>query len=210
MIIDDKRYALPLDNYVQNESIKKIIVIGHTGNRDMRHVTGWLHRYNKKYKKTAAFTIDAAGFVYQHFDPKLQSRYFNNQELDNKSIVILLENEGWLLKDVVKNEFITWIGDIYKQPSEIIEKKWRGYEHWSPYTKEQIDSTQELVKVLCEEFFIPVNAIGHNTKIDNLLDENCIIYRSNLDKNYTDLSPAWNCLEFKNKLETKLSYERKY
>ena len=121
MIIDNT-YLLPPENYVEIESIKKQIVIGNTSNHDMKHVTGWLHRYHGEYKKTAAFTIDAAGLVYKHFDPKYQSRYFNKIEQDNKSIIILLENDGWLLKDNDKNEFITWIGDIYNQTNEIIEK----------------------------------------------------------------------------------------
>lgn len=204
MIIDETKYLLPSDNYVPNESIKKLIVLGHTGNHDMRHVTGWLHRYNKKYKKTAAFTIDAAGFIYRHFDPKFQSRFFNNLELDNKTIVILLENDGWLVKDKTKNEFITWFGDIYKKSSEVVDKKWRGYQYWSPYTKEQIEATNELVKMLCKEFFIPVTAINHNTKIDDLLDNYGIIYKSNLNKHYTDLSPAWDCDKFKELVENKL------
>ena len=203
MIIDDISYALPLDNYIQIESIKKQIVIGHTGNKDMRHVIGWLHRFNKKYKKTAAFTIDKAGIIYQHFDPKFQSRFFNDVDLDNKSIVILLENQGWLEKDVIKNEFITWIGDIYKQSSDIVDKKWRGYTYWSSYTEEQVISTKILIEMLCKEFFIPINPITHNTKIDNTLEEASIIYRSNLNKNYTDLSPAWDCNLFKEQLELK-------
>jgi hypothetical protein len=203
MIIDETTYKLPTDNYVVNESIKKIIVIGHTSNRDMRHIKGWLHRYNNKFKRTAAFTIDAAGSIFQHFDPKYHSRFFNNAELDSKSIVILLENNGWLTKDITNNEFITWSGDIYKEPNSVYVRKWRGQSMWASYTNEQIDSAHKLVNKLCEEFFISVNPIGHNTKIDNLLEENSIIYKSNLDKNYTDLSPAWDCEEFKNKFEIK-------
>ena len=203
MIIDKKDYVLPIDNYVVNESIKKLIVVGHTNNRDMRHFTGWLHRYNKKYKKTAAFTISTNGVIHRHFNPKYQSRFFNNLELDNKSIVILLENDGWLIKDVVKNEFITWVGDTYSGPKEIIEKNWRGHSYWSPYTKEQIFSVKRLIEMLCKEFFIPLNVINHNTKIDSLFDET-IIYKSNLNKHYTDLSPAWGFLEFKDIIENKI------
>jgi hypothetical protein len=202
MVIDEVTYALTNNNYIDKESVKKLIVLGHTGNHNMRHVTSWLHRYNKKYKKTAAFTIDTAGFVYRHFDPKYQSRYFNQLDLDNKTIVILLENDGWLVKDN-KNEFITWNGDIYNKSNDIVEKKWRGYNYWCPYTNEQFNSAYKLIKMLCDEFLIPMTAISHNTKIDNLLDNNGIIYKSNLDKHYTDLSPAWPCEEFKNKIELK-------
>lgn len=201
MTIDEIKYSLPDDNYVVNESIKKLIVIGHTGNRDMRHVKGWLHRYNNKYKRTAAFTIDTGGTIYRHFDPKYHARYFGDAELDSKSIVILLENEGWLLKDIVKNEFITWVGDIYNQPMDIVIKSWRGQSFWVPYTEEQLKSTKQLIKSLCDEFFISINPIGHNTFIDDLLSENTIIYKSNISKNYTDLSPAWDFNRFKVEIE---------
>jgi len=203
MIIDKTKYRIPIENYIVNETIKKIIVIGHTNNRDMRHVKGWLHRHNGNFKKTAAFTIDLNGSVYRHFDPKFHSRYFNCVELDTKTIVILLENEGFLVKDEIKNEFITWIGDIYNKPNEIVEKKWRGQEFWAPYSDEQIESAYLLIKQLCDEFFIPIKPIGHNTKISDLLDEKTILYKSNLDKNYTDLSPSWDFNNFKNKLELK-------
>jgi N-acetyl-anhydromuramyl-L-alanine amidase AmpD len=201
MIIDDLTYQLSSDNYIQRETIKKQIVIGHTHNHDMRHVHGWSHRYNGKYKKTASFTISKEGNIYQHFPPKYKSNFFTNPLLNNRAIVILLENDGWLLKDVMKNEFITWVGDIYKQSDEIVIKKWRGHTHWSAYTDKQQQSVDELVKFLCDEFSIPLTTINHNTKVDNVNECESIIYKSNLDKNYTDLSPAWDFEGFKNKIE---------
>lgn len=201
MDVELTKYKLPTNNYVLAETPKNLIVIGHTFNHDMKHVTGWLHRYHGKYKKTSAFTISTNGTIYQHFDPKYHSRYFNKTELDNKSIVILLENDGWLVKDNQKNEFYTWIGDIYSEPNMIIEKRWREYSYWAPYTNEQIESTLSLCNKLCVDFDIPVMVMNHNTKIDNLIGYEGIIYRSNLEKHYTDLSPSWDCNEFKNKLE---------
>lgn len=201
MIIDDTTYKLPTDNYILLKCDKKRIVIGHTFNHNMQHFIGWKHRHNGRHKRTAAFTIDAAGSVYKHFEPQFTSKYFNDVELDTKSIVILLENDGWLLKDITNNEFITWIGYIYKEPNEIVEKKWRNHNLWCPYTKEQFQSAQDLVKVLCNEFSIPLASISHNTKVDDIKDYEGIIYKSNLNKNNTDLSPAWDFQNFKNKIE---------
>ena len=90
MIIDDRTYSLEEKNYTPIECIKKQIVIGHTLNKDMKHVIGWKKRNNGEYKKTAAFTIDVAGVVYQHFDPRYQSKYFGKLELDTKSIIIFV------------------------------------------------------------------------------------------------------------------------
>lgn len=201
MIIDDITYKLPESNYVPIECVKKQIVFGNTLNKDMKHVAGWLHRYNGIYKKTAAYTIDKDGQVFKHFDPKYYTRFFNNLDLDKKTIVILLENEGWLLKDDQNNQFITWIGDIYKQSNQVFEKRWRGYDHWIPYSEKQLESASILAKMLCNEFNIPKIAIGHNTKVDNLKEFSGIVYKSNIDRHFTDLSPAWDCERFKNKVE---------
>lgn len=204
MFIDETQYKLSSKNYFPVESIKKQIILGNTFNHDMRHVIGWLNRYNGKYKKTASFTIDKKGVIHKHFDPKYQSSFFGDLELDKKSIVILLENDGWLVNNTEKNQFITWIGDIYNEPSSVIDKKWRGYNYWCSYTIEQIESIVKLIRILCEEFHIPLNVITHNTKINDLDDFSGILYKSNLAKEYTDLSPAWDCEGFKNKLETNI------
>lgn len=201
MIIDAKNFKLPIDNYNPIESEKKQIVIGNTFNHDMRHVIGWLHRYNGKYKKTAPYTITKSGIVYEHFDPKYQSKYLNDSALDNRSIVILLENDGWLTKNNEKNKFITWVGDIYNGQNEVFEKKWRGYNYWCPYTKEQMVSTLKLTNLLCENFSIPKTSINHNTKIDEICDYEGIIYKSNLAKQYNDLNPSWDFELFKETIE---------
>jgi hypothetical protein len=198
----NETYLLPIDNFYKVESIKKQIVFGNTLNHDMRHVSGWLHRLNGHYKKTAAFTINAAGIVYKHFEPKYQSDYFNELEQNSKSIIILLENDGWLVKDKEKNEFISWLGHIYKEPKNIVKKKWRGYDFWSPYSNEQLESAYELTNQLCEEFFIPKTALDNNVKNDDLNSYTGILYKSNLNKIHTDLSPAFDFETFKIKIET--------
>lgn len=195
----DETYLLPKTNYIEVENIKKQIIIGNTFNHDMRHFIGWLNRFNGKYKKTAAFTIDAAGIVYKHFEPSYQSEYFKELELNNKSIVILLENEGWLTKNPENNQFISWLGHIYNG-DEVFQKKWRDHSYWSPYSEEQINSTLILAKELCEEFYIPLTAMTHNTKVEDLEDYKGILYKSNISKNYTDVSPAFDFDYFTNNI----------
>ena len=199
MVIDDKTYQLEEKNYIPIECIKKQIVIGHTNNRDMKHVVGWKKRNNGYYNKTAAFTIDAAGVVYKHFDPKYQSKYFGKLEQDTKSIIILLENDGWLKRKNADSEFYNWKGDIYN--GRVVGKMWRGNNMWSHYTDKQFESCVDLVKMICDEFFIPNVAMSHNTKIDDLSEYQGVVYKSNIEKYYNDLSPAWDCEEFKNKIE---------
>ena len=201
MVIDDEKYKLSPNNYLKVESIKKQIIIGHTSNHDMKHFNGWVNRHNGKYLKTAAFTIDTEGLIHKHFNPKFQSKYFGEPEQDSKSIVILLENDGWLSRKLTNDEFYNWKGDIYK--GRVVGKIWRGYNKWAHYTDKQLDSCVELVSMLCEEFFIPNVALSHNTKIDDLTEFKGVVYKSNLEKHYTDISPAWDCEAFKNKLEIK-------
>lgn len=204
-MIDEVTYKLPDINYIQSETVKKQIVMAHTYTNNMRHYVKWTNRLVGKYKKTAPFTISFDGTIYSHFDPLNSSFFFGNSELDRKSIVILLENEGWLVKNGEKNEFINWVGHIYNRPEEIVEKRWRGYTHWAPYTKQQMDSAIKLVNSLCEEFYIEKFVMPHNTKVETLDNFKGVMYRSNLEKHYTDLSPAWNFEEFKYKLE---NYEK--
>lgn len=200
MVINNVTHKLSEDNYIPVECIKSQIVLGQTFNHDMKHVAGWKNRYDGKNKKTAAFTIDAAGLVYNHFDSKYQSRFFGDLELDSKSIVILIENDGWLT-NVENNKFITWVGDIYNSQQEPIEKRWRGYQFWAPYTQEQFDSALMLVNMLCEEYYIPKTVVSHNTKIETLEGYQGVIYKSNIEKYYTDLNPTWQFIDFKHKLE---------
>lgn len=195
----DESYILSNKNYVNIESIKKQIVIGNTNNHDMKHYISWVNRYNGNYKKTAAFTIDGDGIIYKHFEPRYQSEYFNNLEQNNKSIIILLENDGWLTKNVEKNSFISWLGYIYKG-EDVFEKKWRGHNYWSQYKKEQIDSAVSLVKELCSEFYIPLNAMTHNVKMNDLEDYNGILYKSNIETYYTDVTPAFDFEYFTNNI----------
>jgi hypothetical protein len=202
MKIDYVTHKLEEKNYIPIECIKKQIVIGNTNNKDMKHVIGWGKRYNGQYKKTAAFTIDASGVVYQHFDPKFQSKYFGKLELDTKSIIILLENEGCL---TIKNDnslFYNWKGDIYNGSFEY--KLWRGNNMWAHYSDKQFETCVELVNKLCEDFFIPKETTSHNTKIDDLTDLHCVIYKSNIERYYNDLSPAWDFVRFKHELENKV------
>jgi N-acetyl-anhydromuramyl-L-alanine amidase AmpD len=201
MIIDGKTYQLGEKNYVRLESDKSLIVLGHTNNSEMKHFIGWQKRLGGVYKKTAHFTILRNGTIYQHFDTKYSSEYFPNQSLNNKSIIILLENEGYLTKDSETNEFITWVGDIYKEKNNIVEKKWRNLNFWVSYTKEQFDSTIELVKSICMNHGIPKDSMNHNTKVNDLGGFSGIVYKANLEKFYTDLNPTWNFQLFKTKIE---------
>lgn len=200
MKIDKDTYRLEENNYFPIKTIKKQIIIANTFNSEMKHVIGWKNRFNGKNKKTAHYTISESGEIYEHFNSEYQSNYFKDKSLNSKSIIILIENLGWLEKDE-NNQYITIHGDIYNNPDNVITKKWREHEFWVKYTDNQLEATLELVKQLTDEFFIPKTIFSHNTKIEDLHDYQGILYKSNLEKFYTDLTPVWDYKKFKQKLE---------
>jgi hypothetical protein len=206
MIIDNKKYKLPIGNYVPIECEKKQIIFGNTFNHNMKHFIGWLNRYNGNYRKTASFTIDFDGNVYKHFEPKYRSKYFKDNNLNDKSIVILLENDGWLIKNYNTDEYITLNGDIYRNKDLIVEKNWRNETYWCDYSDKQLESAIELVIMLCNKFRIPKIVTEHNTKIDGIKDFSGIFYKANIEKYFIDLNPSWKYELFKDKIE---NYERK-
>jgi len=204
MNIDSITYKLSKENYTSQGTDKNKIIIGATFSRNMRHFTGWTKRSNGKYDKTAMFTITLEGEVYQHFSPNYFSNLMSNQELDESSITILLENEGWLTKDLNdENKYIDYVGHIYNRRDSVIEKSWRNQKYWAPFTAKQVNATVELVTELCENFDIPLEVVSHNTNFDEAYEFNGILYRSNFEKYYTDISPAWDCKNFKDKIDKK-------
>jgi hypothetical protein len=201
-MIDKKTYKLEDVNYLNVETNKKRIIIGNSFSINMNHYNGWVNRYNGKYKKTAMYTISIDGKIYEHFNPKYYSEMIGNEDFDKSTITILLENEGWLIKDLnVENRYITYVGNIYNRIDEVFVKKWRHNNYWAPYTQKQIDSTILLVNKLCSEFGILKNVIHHNTKISDGYTYEGILYKSNLDTNFTDVNPSWDFVGIKEQIE---------
>ena len=194
-------YELSDKNFIKSESIKKSIILGNFSSTPEKNFIKWTTRYNGNYKKTAAYSIDVAGSIYNHFNPIYYSNITGNLELDKKNIVILLENEGWLVKNDKESNFINWVEHIYNRSDKVLEKKWRNQQYWAPYTEQQLHSVISLTKQLCDEFNIKKFAIPYNTKIENAENFEGVFYKSNLEKYYTDLSPAWPFEDFKTRLE---------
>lgn len=201
MKINNQTYKLGIDNYIKKRHSKHQIVIGSTFSENMNHFNGWKTRNGGKFKRTAAFTIDIYGNIYQHYPAEFYSQFLGVIGLDEHIIPIVIENEGWLVKDITNDEYINYVGNIYNRKDSVIEKKWRDQKYWAPYNKEQLESAIDLCKYLCNMFGIEFQTIGHNTKFDGIYDYNGIVYKSNFDKHYTDLNPTWDYVHFKNKIE---------
>lgn len=175
---------------VGNFKRKRQILLTHTARNITDYISSLKYRLNGDNKKLPHYIVSRDGVVYQILSPETYSRYMDVQTYNKQSIIISLENLGWMKKNPLDGGYINWIGNIYKD--RIYEKKWRGYFFWQPYTEEQMKSLANLIKKLCEDFDIPKTSIGHNVKIDKVEKFNGITSYSNYDKERTDLSPAFD------------------
>ena len=178
---------------------KKQIILTHTSRNIKDYVLAIKHRYNGKYDKIPNFLIGRDGVVYRLIPENGYTNYFPNLNVNRNSIIISLENLGWLEKIPLTEHYVNWNGDIYKE--QVFEKKWRDYFFWQPYTTEQINSCAELCKELTTEFSIDKKCVGHNTRIEGIERFDGIVSKSNFDSDYTDLSPAFNFENFLKQLE---------
>ena len=193
MEIIDKIFQTDLNK----EKEKKQILLTHSGRNIMDYMMSIKYRFNGVPKKLPHYLIGRDGKVVQVLEDKYNSNFSSNDSVNSKSIVICLENLGWLEKVPLKLHHINWIGNIYK--GDVFDKKWRDYFFWQPYTDIQLEKTAELCKNLCKKHKIELKCVGHNTKVKGIESFLGILTKSNFDDFATDLSPAFDFEKF-NKL----------
>jgi N-acetyl-anhydromuramyl-L-alanine amidase AmpD len=176
---------------------KTQIILIHTSRPLIDFMVSLKHRFLGKPPRLPHYLISRDGKILQTLDDNMNSNYFNSVTINYKSIVISLENLGWLEKVPLRKYHINWIGNIYKD--KVVEKKWRDNYFWQPYTEVQYEKTAELCRELSKKHNINLNFVGHNTKIKGIETFMGIITRANFDSNVTDLSPAFDFEKF-NKL----------
>jgi len=148
-------------------------------------------RYNGKNPYLPNYVISRDGEVYNIMKPSNYSNFLNNPNLDKNSIIICLENFGWLEKKPIENIYLNWIGDIYKK--EVFERKWRDRNFWQPYdNNKQIESLVNLLKTLCEDFEIPKVCPETNVVLANADKFRGIVSRSSFNLDFKDLNPSFD------------------
>lgn len=171
----------------------------HTSREADEYLASLKFRYNGNYNKIPHYLIKKDGDVLQLLQNNNYSSFFDEGNINQNSIIISLENLGWMERKPLSNDYINWKGSIYN--GEVYEKKWRDYFFWDLYTEKQINSLSELCLELCKEIGINKKCSGHNTKIDGITNFEGIISRSNIDSRFTDLSPSFNFENFIKKIE---------
>lgn len=178
---------------------KHQIILTHSSRNINPYLTSIKYRFNGKYNRIPNYVITKDGKILQLLKNEEHTSFFPNPNINRNSIIIVLENLGWLHKEPLKDYYVNWIGDIYK--GNVFEKKWRDYFFWDPYPQEQIDSTSNLVKQIIKEMKIKPNIVGHNTKIKGVERYEGLVTRSNFNSDFTDLSPAFDFEKFLKKIE---------
>lgn len=194
---------MEITNNIELKSIgknkkKKQIILTHTSREVSNYITSLIYR-NVRFKKIPNYVISRDGKITQLLPDIGYSNFFKTESINKNSIIISLENLGWLEKVPLESYYINWIGDIYK--GEILDRKWREYFFWQPYTQEQTSKCFELCDMLLKKFSIDKKCIGHNTKTNYIERFEGIVTRSNFDTKYTDLSPAFDFELFEKKFK---------
>jgi len=184
---------------VGKQKKKHQIILTHTSRNINDYLQSLKFRFNGEFKRIPNYIITRDGKIIQLLGNTEHSEYFKDPNINRNSIIISLENLGWLQKEPLTDHYINWIGDIYN--GKVFEKKWRDYFFWQPYTEEQVQSTDSLCDKLFKEMKIKPQIVEHNTKITGIEKFVGVVSKSNFDTNYTDLSPAFNFNELLKNIE---------
>jgi N-acetyl-anhydromuramyl-L-alanine amidase AmpD len=184
---------------VGTQKEKKQIILCHTSREVQEYLASLQFRYNSRYDKIPNYVVTRDGKVLQLLDDTSYSNFFSDSQINKNSVIICLENLGWLEKKPLTNYYINWKGSIYNQ--QVYEKKWRDFYFWHPYTDKQLETTAGLCKQIMKSLQIDKSCVGHNTKIEGIKKFEGISSRSNYDVIYTDLSPSFNFVNFIKLLE---------
>lgn len=175
----------------EGKSRKKTqIILCHSSREAEEYLASLEFRYNGKFNRVPNYFITKNGEILQLLSDSEFSQFFYDSSISQKSIIISLENLGWLEKKPLSNDYINWKGNIYS--GRAYEKKWRDYFFWDPYIENQINVLSNLCLELCDKLKIVKKCTGHNTKIDGIKNFEGIVSKSNYDTRFTDLSPSFN------------------
>jgi hypothetical protein len=183
-------FEINVDLISESKTRKKQIVLTNTAYPINDFLVKIKLRYNKKYNKVPAYTIDRSGTLFFHHNPENDTNFFENDILNKNAIVISLENVGWLDYVEDKGVYIDWRGLPYN--GNVVERLWRYKKYWAEYTDEQINTLLELIDYLCIELSVEKNFVGNNVFLDDAIKFKGVLTRSNFNKNYNDLTPAFN------------------
>jgi len=186
-------------NYLGTNIKKTQIILCDTKRNYKDYINSLKYRYNKKNPYLPNYVISKKGEIFKVINPEHYSKFMNNTEIDSNSIIISLENLGWLKKNPLEEGYVNWLGDIYKK--EVYKKKWRDEFFWDKYESVQIEVLNNLLNELCEKFKIPKTTIGHNVLENNINIFKGVVSKSNFSFMYKDVNPSFDFKIIEKKLQ---------
>jgi hypothetical protein len=123
---------------IKDSNKKTQIILSETKRSAKNYINSLKYRYNGKNPYIPNYVVDKEGEVFKLINDNQFSNYMEKDDINEKSIIIVLENYGWLLKNALENTYVNYVGDIYKK--EVFEKKWRDNLYWDKYGEKQIES----------------------------------------------------------------------
>jgi N-acetyl-anhydromuramyl-L-alanine amidase AmpD len=175
---------------VKTSNKKKQIILSETKRNYKNYINSLKYRYNGKNPYLPNYVVTKNGEIFKIIKDNQHTKFIGIDEIDNKSINIVLENYGWLKKNPIDNTYVNFIGDIYK--GEVYEKKWRDQLFWDTYQEKQIESLSKLIVEICDKLNIKKECIGTNVRNDESLNFEGIVSKSNFDYIYKDINPSFN------------------
>lgn len=175
---------------IKDSNKKTQIILSETKRSAKNYINSLKYRYNGKNPYIPNYVVDKEGEVFKLINDNQFSNYMEKDDINEKSIIIVLENYGWLLKNALENTYVNYVGDIYKK--EVFEKKWRDNLYWDKYGEKQIESLSKLLNKICNKMNIEKECIGTNVKFNEVKDFKGIVSKSNYDFIYKDLNPSFN------------------
>lgn len=162
-----KQVSFADSNFFKEETKKKQIYLHHTaGNGNAEQVFKYWASTGERVATCVA--IGANGLIAQGFSSKywgyhlgLKKAVFSSngipyQSLDKLSIGVEICNWGYLKEK--NGKLVNYVGiEIPNKDVIKLDKPFKGYQFWHSYTKEQIESTKELLLYWNEIYKIPLD-----------------------------------------------------
>ncbi len=196
--IDKKTHKVGLNNYYSLKNKKSQIILGDSHRFQSNHISRLKKKDFGLTRKWPTYTIRRDGKVFQHFDPSYYSDFMGTIEIDKKSISIVFENMGALYFNYKNNTYTNWINEVCDD-SFIFEKLWKNHRYWESYSEEQMISAINLCVMLCREYDIVQDSVGHNSFMDlndPAINYNGILTKSNYNSDFNDLNPSFDFKKF--------------
>jgi hypothetical protein len=177
-------------NIVRRKTKKSQILLYDTGRRTDDFVNKLKYRKCGKYNEIPHFIVTKLGTIYQLYDTNYYSNTFDEPLIDKQFIKIAIENLGWLNKNTITGFLSNWMGDPYR--SEPFIRNWRNYHYWDRYDENQISIISNLCSHLCELYNIPKKIVPSQGYLENAVNFDGVVCKSNFSNIYTDINPSFN------------------